>query len=98
VAGGVARRGSNRLGGNVVWLHAPAAGRTFYYAHLDRWAIGAFAWVEAGDVLGYVGTSGNARRTPPHLHFGIYDRGAIDPWPFVRPDDPVPRAAGDRGD
>jgi murein DD-endopeptidase MepM/ murein hydrolase activator NlpD len=96
VARGVARRATNRLGGNVVWLHAPA-GPSFYYAHLDRWAIGAFAWVNPGDVLGYVGTTGNARRTPPHLHFGIYEGGAVDPWPFVEPDDAVPatgRGAG----
>jgi murein DD-endopeptidase MepM/ murein hydrolase activator NlpD len=92
VAGGIARTGTNRLGGNVVWVYAPGEGRTFYYAHLDRSAIGAVALVEAGDVLGYVGNTGNAARTPPHLHFGIYDDGAIDPWPFVAPDQPVPAA------
>jgi murein DD-endopeptidase MepM/ murein hydrolase activator NlpD len=90
VAGGMARAGSNRLGGTVVWVYAPAEGRTFYYAHLDRHAIGPIAMVDAGDVLGYVGNTGNARTTPPHLHFGIYDGGAIDPWPFVQPDQPVP--------
>jgi murein DD-endopeptidase MepM/ murein hydrolase activator NlpD len=90
VAAGLARASTNRLGGNVVWLHAPAASRTFYYAHLDRWAIDGWRYVRPGDVLGYVGTTGNARTTPPHLHFGIYSGGAIDPWPFVRPDDAVP--------
>jgi hypothetical protein len=41
--------------------------------------------VRAGDVLGYVGNTGNARSTAPHLHFGIYARpgGAIDPLPFI---------------
>ncbi len=90
VAGGIARAGSNRLGGTVVWVYAPTEGRTFYYAHLDRHAIGAVTLVAAGDVLGYVGNTGNARTTPPHLHFGIYDDGAIDPWPFVQPDQAVP--------
>jgi murein DD-endopeptidase MepM/ murein hydrolase activator NlpD len=41
--------------------------------------------VQAGDIIGYVGNTGNARTTPPHLHFGIYGRGEgpIDPLPFV---------------
>jgi murein DD-endopeptidase MepM/ murein hydrolase activator NlpD len=91
VADGVARAGANRLGGTVVWLYAPGEGRTFYYAHLDRAAVGELAVVRAGDVIGSVGNSGNARTTPPHLHFGIYDGGAIDPWPFVEPEQPVPR-------
>jgi peptidoglycan LD-endopeptidase LytH len=81
---------TNTLGGNVVWLHDRAAGRTFYYAHLDGWAIDGSTRVRAGDILGYVGNTGNARTTAPHLHFGIYVRGAIDPAPFLRPDDPEP--------
>jgi murein DD-endopeptidase MepM/ murein hydrolase activator NlpD len=91
VAGGIARAGSNRLGGTVVWLYAPGERRTFYYAHLDRHAVGAMTLVRRGDVLGYVGNSGNARTTAPHLHFGIYEHGAVDPWPFVQPDQPIPR-------
>lgn len=90
VTGGVARSGSNRLGGTVVWVYSPVEGRTFYYAHLDRHAIGPLTTVSAGDVVGYVGNTGNARSTPPHLHFGIYEDGAIDPWPFVQPDQPIP--------
>lgn len=88
VAGGVAGTGTNPLGGNVVWLHA--AGRRYYYAHLDDWAISGTSRVRAGDVLGYVGNSGNARTTAPHLHFGIYMGAAIDPLPFVQPDDELP--------
>jgi peptidoglycan LD-endopeptidase LytH len=89
VRDGVARTATNRLGGNVVWLHAPLAGQVYYYAHLDRWAVGPLSLVRAGDVLGYVGNTGNASTTPPHLHFGIYEGGAIDPWPFVEPEQPV---------
>lgn len=88
VADGVARADTNGLGGNVVWLRGN--GRTFYYAHLDRQAIEGTVRVRAGDVLGYVGNTGNARTTAPHLHFGIYDGDAIDPLPFVQPDDPAP--------
>ena len=41
--------------------------------------------VHVGDVLGYVGTTGNARGGPPHLHFGIYasGRGSVDPLPYI---------------
>ena len=93
VAGGVARTGTNRLGGNVVWVYAPGEGRTFYYAHLDRAAVGSLTLVRPGDLLGYVGNTGNARTTAPHLHFGIYEAGAIDPWPFLEPDQAVPAQA-----
>ncbi len=90
VADGVAQPSTNNLGGNVVWLHDRRRNLTFYYAHLDRAAITGTAAVKRGDVLGYVGNTGNARTTAPHLHFGIYARGAIDPLPFVRADDAVP--------
>lgn len=76
----------NSLGGNVVWLHDPRHGQSLYYAHLDRHAVTAGELVRAGDTLGFVGNSGNARTTRPHLHFGIYRRGEgpVDPWPWVR--------------
>lgn len=92
VIDGVAQTSTNTLGGNVVWLRDGRARRTFYYAHLDRWAIEGTVPVRAGDVLGYVGNTGNARTTEPHLHFGIYEGGAIDPLPFIQPDDPAPPA------
>ncbi len=84
VADGVATTRTNRLGGNTVWLRAD--GRRFYYAHLEQAAFNGRRTVSAGDVLGYVGNSGNARTTPPHLHFGVYRgrRGAIDPLPYLR--------------
>jgi murein DD-endopeptidase MepM/ murein hydrolase activator NlpD len=93
VVDGLAQTGTNPLGGNVVWLRGRAFGESFYYAHLDRFAFDGTATVKAGDVIGYVGNTGNARATSPHLHFGIYDRGAIDPFPFIRADDPSPAAS-----
>ena len=92
VVSGIAQTGTNALGGNVVWLHDPGAGRAFYYAHLDRWAFDGTMTAQPGDVLGYVGNTGNARSTAPHLHFGLYARGAVDPLPYVLPDDPIPPA------
>jgi len=78
----VTRVGTNRLGGNVVWVLGPGL-EAHYYAHLDRFAgIQAGDMVEAGDVLGYVGRTGNAQTTPFHLHYGIYRRGtAENPFP-----------------
>jgi murein DD-endopeptidase MepM/ murein hydrolase activator NlpD len=90
VVEGTAAPGTNDLGGNVVWLRDRRTSRAFYYAHLTRWAFEDTTAVQAGDVVGYVGNTGNARRTAPHLHFGIYERGAIDPLPFLRADDAVP--------
>jgi murein DD-endopeptidase MepM/ murein hydrolase activator NlpD len=75
----------NNLGGNVVWLWDPFRGQTLYYAHLDRLAVSRGEWVSRGDAVGFVGNTGNARSTAPHLHFGIYRRGSgpIDPLRYV---------------
>ncbi len=92
-AGRVARVGTGGLGGNVVWVR-DRYGRALYYAHLDRHAVGENRWVEPGDTLGFVGNTGNARTTPPHLHFGIYMRGVgpVDPHfhLYDPPDGPAP--------
>lgn len=77
--------GENTLGGQTVWVIG-AGGRTYYYAHLDSYARGIAVgdWVTTRTVLGYVGTTGNAQGTPPHLHFGIYGlTGAINPLPLL---------------
>ena len=88
VTDGIADTGTNGLGGNVVWLRDGMLGATrYYYAHLDRWAIDGSVRVREGDVLGYVGNTGNARTTAPHLHFGVYEDEAIDPAPFLAPDE-----------
>ena len=74
------------LGGRQVWVLGPARQR-HYYAHLDDWAPGLAVGtvVVPGDPLGVVGDTGNARGTPPHLHYGVYAAGgAIDPLPLLR--------------
>lgn len=83
--GYVYRIGENSLGGLTVSVIG-SGGRIYYYAHLDSYAQG----LEVGErvsprtVLGYVGTTGNARGTPPHLHFGVYTfSGAINPLPLL---------------
>ena len=80
----VRRVGKQRLGGNVVWLQDNDRDLRLYYAHLDSQAVEEDSWVEPGDVIGYVGNSGNARTTPSHLHFAIYSNGPIDPMNFLR--------------
>jgi murein DD-endopeptidase MepM/ murein hydrolase activator NlpD len=82
----------NRLGGNVVWLHDEQRRQSLYYAHLDRQAVREGQRVSVGDTIGFVGNTGNAITTPPHLHFGIYRApdGAIDPFPWVAYTDSVP--------
>lgn len=73
------------LGGKQVWLQDVERGQSLYYAHLDSQMVTKGQRVVIGDTLGTVGNTGNARNTPPHLHFGIYkwQGGAVDPEPFV---------------
>lgn len=74
------------LGGRQIWVLGPA-GERHYYAHLDDWAptLAEGDVIDPGTPLGSVGNTGNARTTPPHLHYGIYgDDGALDPLPRMR--------------
>ena len=76
---------SGSLAGNALWLTAPD-GTYFFYAHLSTFADGIVegSAVTAGDVIGYVGATGNA--SIPHLHFEIHPGGgaAVNPYPFVK--------------
>ncbi|UCC74011.1 MAG: M23 family metallopeptidase [Gemmatimonadota bacterium] len=74
---------NNRLGGNVIWLR-DRFGQTHYYAHLDSQVVRGGQQVTAGDTIGFVGNTGNARTTPPHLHFGLYSSGSFDPYPALQ--------------
>lgn len=81
----VTQVGTSGLGGLVVWVMGPG-GQRHYYAHLERHAdVAAGMRIAAGRVLGYVGDTGNAQGTPPHLHYGVYEvGGAINPYPLLR--------------
>lgn len=80
----------NALGGNVVTVLGEGL-YLYYYAHLDAWAPGIEPGVRvrAGDALGSVGTTGNARGGAPHLHFAmtklsLFGEHTVDPAPFLR--------------
>jgi peptidoglycan LD-endopeptidase LytH len=84
--GRVTRVNENNLGGKVVWMRPDNKNYTLYYAHLDSQLVKDGQEVVVGDTLGLMGNTGNAKRTAPHLHFGVYSmNGAIDPLPFINP-------------
>jgi murein DD-endopeptidase MepM/ murein hydrolase activator NlpD len=78
--------GVAKLGGNRVWLK-DTDGTCYYYAHLKAFAAGLYEnkIVESGEVLGYVGVTGNAVGTPPHVHYEIHPRcgGPTNPTPIL---------------
>ena len=77
-------------GGITVYQYDPTESYAYYYAHLQRYAsgLGEGRRVRRGQVLGYVGTSGNAPSDTPHLHFAIYRLGADKRWWEGTPLDP----------
>jgi murein DD-endopeptidase MepM/ murein hydrolase activator NlpD len=91
--GTIVRVSSNALGGLTIYAIDPLRRLVYYYAHLDRYDVIAYKGkvVAKGDVIGYVGTTGNARGGPPHLHFQVmryrderryWDGEPIDPFPY----------------
>lgn len=75
--------GHRPLGGRIVRVLGPG-GQWHYYAHLERFGpVREGQVILRGGLIGYVGDSGNARGTPPHLHYGIYrfQGGALNPYP-----------------
>ena len=84
----------SRQGGLTIYQFEPGGRHAYYYAHLQRYAPGLAEQqpVRQGQVIGYVGSTGNADPAAPHLHFAIFVLGpekrwwegrAIDPWPLL---------------
>lgn len=86
VTGTVMRPGNTPISGNRLWVRG-ANGDEYFYCHLDSFAeiTRDGASVKAGDVVGYVGMTGDAQGTVPHLHFEIHPAGGgpIRPYPLV---------------
>jgi murein DD-endopeptidase MepM/ murein hydrolase activator NlpD len=92
--GTVAKLFLSKPGGNTIYQFDPTSTYAYYYAHLERYAAGLKNGdrLTRGQVIGYVGTSGNAPANAPHLHFAIFKltdakrwwKGtAIDPYPIL---------------
>ena len=99
--GRIAKLFTSKPGGLTVY-HFDEAGRlAYYYAHLDRYADGLYEGmdVKRGDLIGYVGSSGNADPATPHLHFAVFKLGPDQKWWQGAPVNPYPalrRAAPSR--
>ncbi len=94
--GTIAKLFVSKAGGNTIYQYDPSGRFCYYYAHLERYSDGLRegATVSRGDVIGFVGTSGNAPVSTPHLHFAIFEMTAdrrwwqgtaIDPYLVFRP-------------
>jgi peptidoglycan LD-endopeptidase LytH len=83
-------------GGNTIYHFDPGETYCYYYAHLDRYApdIREGQYIHRGQIIGYVGTSGNAPKDTPHLHFAIFKLNADKKWWQGTPIDPYPLLAG----
>ncbi|HSW14651.1 MAG TPA: M23 family metallopeptidase [Solimonas sp.] len=92
--GHVVKLFTSALGGLTVYQFDASETWTYYYAHLDRYAEGLVEGqqLRRGDLIGYVGASGNASPAAPHLHFAIFLLGpdrrwwqgiAINPYPLL---------------
>ena len=93
--GTIAKLFFSKAGGITIYQFDPAGDLIYYYAHLERYADGLHEGqtVSAGDVIGYVGTSGNAPPNTPHLHFAVIETDgnrqwwkgqAVDPYPLFK--------------
>jgi murein DD-endopeptidase MepM/ murein hydrolase activator NlpD len=80
------RVGTLKISGNRLWLR-DKKGYRYFYCHLSDFAAAAYngADVHAGEVIGFVGNTGDAEPTPPHLHFEVHmpNGAVVDPYPYL---------------
>lgn len=90
--GRVAKLFESDAGGLTVYQFDPSETYTYYYAHLDRYAPGLAEGqrLERGQLVGYVGATGNANPEGPHLHFAIFQLGPEKKWWEGVPINPYP--------
>lgn len=88
--GTIAKLFYSNAGGTTIYQFDPTGRFSYYYAHLDRYAAGLTEGqrVSRGDIIGYVGTSGNAPPGTPHLHFAVSELTPARKWWEGRPLDP----------
>jgi murein DD-endopeptidase MepM/ murein hydrolase activator NlpD len=86
--GSLNRVGTLPISGNRLWVKCDKTGDSFFYAHLSAFATDTRnkLHVRAGQVIGFLGSTGDAEQTPPHLHFEVHpgDGKAVDPYPFLK--------------
>jgi murein DD-endopeptidase MepM/ murein hydrolase activator NlpD len=84
--GTVYRVGTLKISGNRLWLR-DRKGNRYFYCHLSYFAAAAYngAAVHAGEVIGFVGNTGDAEPTPPHLHFEVHmpDGKVVPPYTYL---------------
>jgi len=80
--GTIAKLFDSKAGGHTIYQFDATGHIAYYYAHLEKYAEGLHDGqvVKQGDVLGYVGTSGNAPPNTPHLHFGVFELDDSGRW------------------
>jgi murein DD-endopeptidase MepM/ murein hydrolase activator NlpD len=80
--GRIAKLFTSKPGGLTIYQYDPSGQLAYYYAHLQRYAEGLREGqeVKRGDVIGYVGVTGNSDPNAPHLHFGVFRLGTPPKW------------------
>jgi murein DD-endopeptidase MepM/ murein hydrolase activator NlpD len=93
--GKVAKLFTSKPGGLTIYQFDPTEKFAYYYAHLDRYADGIKEGmdIKRGDVIGYVGVSGNSDPNAPHLHFAVFELTPEKQWWKGTPVDPYPLLA-----
>ncbi|MDB5714575.1 MAG: family metallopeptidase [Sphingomonadales bacterium] len=95
-AGRVEKLFDSKDGGHTIYVRTADGKQSHYYAHLDRYVDGLHEGqaVAQGDMIAFVGSTGDADPGAPHLHFAIHDMTPTDRWYEGAPVDPYPYLAG----